>query len=409
MFTDNLKKTIFDDIHSKKLVKATIPEDEVIETNKKFSINKDRFDSSIIVDDFKIPSFKYLSDNSLNDFYEYPDITLSQNPEYKYKYPKLSNEEYFSQQWQTEEGVPNQLNQFIRQDQTSESIEDIKEVDDAYQSGLKLIHKMIDEETEAIKKVYKDNKSNDIDTVRYLHKTHPDKRPAMEKVLKQYEKKNPVLIAPVFTKPKGKEKEVQTPKGKSNGRTVLAKAPEPKKSAPRISQEERDSLDRLYEESQKKKKEKEAMNQATLVKTPVKAISPNIAELKKNFEKNAEQPTSPPPSKSIEKAKEVPPMKASDEDSDDETINNDKYNPLSDKIQKYYDKEHTILSSPLMAIKEDNYNMFQKSYTKYKELNILIDKIQNKKKGTSDYRTLKTIRRELHLNSNDESRTTPKK
>ena len=392
MFTDNLKKTIFDDIHSKKLVKATIPEDEVIETNKKFSINKDRFDSSIIVDDFKIPSFKYLSDNSLNDFYEYPDITLSQNPEYKYKYPKLSNEEYFSQQWQTEEGVPNQLNQFIRQDQTGESIEDIKEVDDAYQEGLKLIHKMIDEETEAIKKVYKDNKSNDIDTVRYLHKDHPDKRPAMEKVLKQYEKKNPVLIAPVFTKPKGKEKEVQTPKGKSNGRTVLAKAPEPKN-----------------EESQKKKKEKEAMNQATLVKTPVKAISPNIAELKKNFEKNAEQPTSPPPSKSIEKAKEVPPMKASDEDSDDETINNDKYNPLSDKIQKYYDKAHTILSSPLMAIKEDNYNIFQKSYTKYKELNILIDKIQNKKKGTSDYRTLKTIRRELHFNSNDESRTTPKK
>ena len=42
-----------------------------------------------------------------------------------------------------------------------------------------------------------------------------------------------------------------------------------------------------------------------------------------------------------------------------------------------------------------------------KTFNIL--KIHNKKKGTSDYRTLKTIRRELHFNPNEDSSTSPKK
>ena len=146
MFTDNLKKTIFDDVKAKKIEQAHIPEDEIIKPKSAFHINKDKFDSSLIVDDYKIPSFRYLDDNSLNDFYDFPDITLSENPIYRFKYPHLSTGEYIKQQYQTEAGTPNELNIFIRQDETRKSMDDIKADDDAYQEGLKQIQLMIDED-----------------------------------------------------------------------------------------------------------------------------------------------------------------------------------------------------------------------------------------------------------------------
>ena len=139
MFTDS-KHTIFDNVKAHKISKANIPEIEM--DIKPFSINKDKLDTHLIDSVYKQPTFSFKLDNDLLDFYGYPDISLSSNPEYRYKYPKLSTEEFSRQMRQTEEGTPNQLNQFLRQDQNGESIEDIKAQDNAYQEGLKQIDKI---------------------------------------------------------------------------------------------------------------------------------------------------------------------------------------------------------------------------------------------------------------------------
>ena len=141
MFTENGKGTIFDNVKASKIIKANIPEDEIIKPTKMFTVNNDKFDYDLIVNDYKIPSFKYLDDNSLNDFYEYPDVYMSQNTEYRYKYPHLATGEYIKQQWQTEAGTPNELNTFMRQEQTGKTIDDIKAEDNAYQAGLQQIQK----------------------------------------------------------------------------------------------------------------------------------------------------------------------------------------------------------------------------------------------------------------------------
>jgi hypothetical protein len=173
MFTENGKGTIFDNVKASKIIKANIPEDEIIKPKSLFHVNNDKFDSSLIVNDYKIPSFKYIDDNSLNDFYEYPDIYMSQNTEYKYKYPHLSTGEYIKQQWQTEEGTPNELNRFMRHDQTNFSIDDIKQSDNAYQAGLDELQKIINEDSENIKNAY--NKATD-DTKKQQIKGIKEKR-----------------------------------------------------------------------------------------------------------------------------------------------------------------------------------------------------------------------------------------
>ena len=193
MFTDNGKKTIFDDVRAKTIIKATIPEFEIIKPTKTFSVNKDKFDFSLIVDEYKMPTFKYIDDNSLNDFYDFPDLTLSQNPEYKYKYPHLSTGEYIKQQYQTEEGTPNELNTFMRQDATGDSIEYIKDTDNAYQQGLKQIQKMINEDSQKMKDIIKDKTLTDIEKANEINYLRNDKKTKTKQreILKKH---NPVII-----------------------------------------------------------------------------------------------------------------------------------------------------------------------------------------------------------------------
>ena len=163
MFTENGKGTIFYNVKASKIIKANIPEDEIIKPTKMFTVNNDKFDYDLIVNDYKIPSFKYIDDNSLNDFYEYPDIYMSQNTEYKYKYPHLSTGEYIKEQWQTEAGTPNELNRFLRQEQTGKSLDAIKAEDNVYESGLKQIQKMIDEDNKMFYNEY-NYRLNEIET-----------------------------------------------------------------------------------------------------------------------------------------------------------------------------------------------------------------------------------------------------
>jgi hypothetical protein len=44
---------------------------------------------------------------------------------------------------QTEEGIPNELNRFLRHNEKGDSLEDIQEQDDVYQQGLKQIENLI--------------------------------------------------------------------------------------------------------------------------------------------------------------------------------------------------------------------------------------------------------------------------
>jgi len=216
MFTENGKGTIFDNIKSSKIIKANIPEDEIIKPTKMFTVNNDKFDYNLIVNDYKIPSFKYIDDNSLNDFYEFPDIYISQNTEYKYKYPHLSKGEYIKEQWQTEAGTPNELNRFMRQEQTGKSLDDIKAEDNVYESGLKQIQKMIDEDN----KTFYDDYNSHLKIIKSIIETDEEKEARLKKLdeekeniearkksknertLNRYTKRNPVLIHPVIQKSK---------------------------------------------------------------------------------------------------------------------------------------------------------------------------------------------------------------
>ena len=80
---------------------------------------------------------------------------MSQNPEYKYKYPKLSKAQTIKHEWETEQGVPNKLNQLLRAEESGNSIEDIKALDDAYAEGLNQLYSDIDKEAEEIKNKHK--------------------------------------------------------------------------------------------------------------------------------------------------------------------------------------------------------------------------------------------------------------
>ena len=62
-------KTIFDDVKAYKIEKANIPEDEIVKPKSSFHINKDKFESSVIVNDYKMPSFKFIHDDSFNNFF----------------------------------------------------------------------------------------------------------------------------------------------------------------------------------------------------------------------------------------------------------------------------------------------------------------------------------------------------
>lgn len=55
-----------------------------------------------------------------------------------------------------------------------------------------------------------------------------------------------------------------------------------------------------------------------------------------------------------------------------------------------------------MSIKgmPDSYNLYNLNPEKCRELNKFVDRIQGKKIGTSNIRTMKTLREKLHYNSN---------
>ena len=60
----------------------------------------------------------------------------------------------FNNEKQTEEGTPNELNRFIKQDETGASIKDIKLNDSVYQQGFIKIKKLLEQEPNKIRELY---------------------------------------------------------------------------------------------------------------------------------------------------------------------------------------------------------------------------------------------------------------
>ena len=140
MYTDNGKHTIYDNVKPYNIVKADIKELNDIKTTSRFKISDEKLDNYIQeYNSVSFPKFNFVEDNELFDLMGFGDVELmAQNPEYKYKYPKLSTEEFSRQMRQTEAGTPKELNQFLRHNETRESIDDIEDYDNAYVNRLNL-------------------------------------------------------------------------------------------------------------------------------------------------------------------------------------------------------------------------------------------------------------------------------
>jgi hypothetical protein len=82
-----------------------------------------------------------------------------------------------------------------------------------------------------------------------------------------------------------------------------------------------------------------------------------------------------------------------DDENDDDTVYNDEFN-VSDTLKSSFSEGHRILDG--FNGKADKYSVFKKDKALCITLNKIIDKIHNKSEGTSNFRTLRTLKRELH-------------
>ena len=87
------------------------------------------------------------------------------NPQYKYRFPQYTEDEFKLMQWQTQEGTANELNQRLRSDVNDANLEDIKNNDSNYESGLQTLREKMRERKQQL---YKDfeaqkekNRNND--------------------------------------------------------------------------------------------------------------------------------------------------------------------------------------------------------------------------------------------------------
>ena len=116
---------------------------------------------------------------------------------YKNKYPKMSDNEYSIENWQTEAGNSNELNRFLRQDDLGKSIEDIAEEDKIYKNGLLELQNKINRKTENIKKKFDSEIINANEMDQKLKKLENYKIKT-----NQYSKRyNPVNIRPAIYEP----------------------------------------------------------------------------------------------------------------------------------------------------------------------------------------------------------------
>ena len=214
MYTDNGKKTIYDDVKPRKIVSVDIPEFNETKTNKHFDIKHLSLDNLEIYNTTSFPKFDIVKDNELFNLWGFGDVEMmSLNPEYKFKYPKLAKSEFMKQEWQTQQGVPNKLNQFLRAEEAGTSIQDIKAQDNDYEEGLLQLYTTIDKEAENIQTALNSDGKNDV----ILTEAQKDHLKEAERKLKEDHKKlrhiakryNPVHIKPALANKEQYQKKVE--------------------------------------------------------------------------------------------------------------------------------------------------------------------------------------------------------
>ena len=412
MFKDN-GKTIFDDNKPFKIEHSHIPEYEIFEEGKKFNINRDKFNYDMIIDDHKIPSFKFVMDNSLNDFYQFPDVgLLSQNPEYKYKYLHLSPAEYIKQQYQTEAGTPNELNTYMRSIEIGEPIEDIKQFDNSYQAGLDELKKIINEEAEFIKNSYDGTKKEE--NKEKILKIGEEFNKKKEEMFKQIP--HPVKIKQAI--PRLSNDKVPT---EQQAKNII------RKDANKEIGTYRKEIEKILSTEKDKKVTKDMMQKINKAFKGSKSISsqpqpttPSKTTPSKahRFETNTPQKaiitqkaTTPPPVKPLSKVISQPqttPTKpaASNEkkssDSDDEkgydsestTVVGDVIT-VSDIVKPFYEKAQKILNSKTLKDLKNSANLKNDHPDAYVKLNEIYSKVTNK---PQDIKKIGTLRKHLLVN-----------
>ena len=205
MYTDNGKKTIYDDVKPRKMVSVDIPEFNEIKTDNHFKIKNISLDNDLeTYNTTSFPKFDFVQDNELFNLWGFGDVEMmSLNPEYKYKYPKLTKSELIKQEWQTQEGIPNRLNQFLRAEEAGTSIQEIKQMDDEYQLGLNELFTDIDKEANLINNELKSDGKNDVILTEERKEHLKERETQLKEDRKKYgqfsKRYNPVQIKPALT------------------------------------------------------------------------------------------------------------------------------------------------------------------------------------------------------------------
>ena len=308
MYTDDGKHTIFDNVKPYHIVNANIKEFDDIKTASSFKIINENLDNYIReYETVSFPKFNFVEDDELMDLWGFGDVPLmSQNPEYKYKYPKLTKSELIQAKWQTETGVSNKLNRFLRQDANGVSIEDIKEQDDNYNEGLQSLYNKIDKEAEDLINDYNDEileiKSKGYSSKRKEKKLKElqetkeqyDEQLAIKnkKALHKYNKKNPVLIKKAYEKPAPVIQKTKTPKpvqqpisegvveSKSSEPIKAAEPAEPSKLTPEQSKKLQDAV--IKGLAKKKQYKKRQSTDTADANTVVENLNPTAESYKTN-------------------------------------------------------------------------------------------------------------------------------
>jgi len=127
--------------------------------DSKESINNDKVFRKTF---YNNPKFEYDENkNEILNQWGLPNIPMRDfNPQYKYRYPKMTENELKIARWETEAGEPNALNQRIRSELNDQNIEDIREQDNIYQQGLETLKTRIREKHNEIQQLNNDINQN---------------------------------------------------------------------------------------------------------------------------------------------------------------------------------------------------------------------------------------------------------
>jgi len=130
-----------------------------------------------------------------------PNIPMRDfNPQYKYRYPKMTENELKIARWESDVGEPNALNQRIRSELNDQNIEDIREQDNIYQQGLETLKTRIREKHNEVQQLNKDINQNGFATKEDGNKLKnlETEITRQEKLQEKIKKNNPVNIKPAI-------------------------------------------------------------------------------------------------------------------------------------------------------------------------------------------------------------------